>query len=426
MTWSKDYIINIVQDLADENPFACRALFKISDIVFNKTVPTLAVSIAAKPVLIINRAFLNRHAKTENDIKAVLLHEFLHVVLQHTEKFTFNTPLLNIALDAIINSIIHRTYGETYSGFFCRFYASDGIETLLRAGSTTEEWSVIHQKIYSGKFAADDLYELLQYLMSKGRIKDTDQLLFIGNHTSRRKAASAENEQLLKETLSKMEGTGIWNNPGARGTNERLNDEHIKTEQYKIKKWRSSVLKVLQKCMEEDQTKKTELVHSTVMMPVLNNSDRRALATVSWSGLIPFTKNTFTEKKAAHTVNIYLDVSGSMSQEINHIVSLLYYFRHSIKTPLWVFSNEVEKAVFKNGEIIYQSTGGTSISCVFNHIRVNRFKKNIIVTDGYTEAITDEMIKNISLQKLWVILSADSSAAKFDQHNIKYTQLKKL
>lgn len=429
MNWTKNHIVNIVKDLSEENPFACRALFKISDIIFTETVPTLAVSISANPVLMINQSFLDKHAISENDVKAVLLHEFMHVILMHTEKFKYNTPLLNIALDAIINSIIHRTYGEMYSDFFCRLYEPVGITSLLRADKEDDDWSVIHNKIYSGKFAADDLYELLQYLMTKGQIKGSAQLIFIGNHGSlgnHGNSVSPENKKLLDEILSKMNGTGIWNHHRARGSNDQLNNEQVKIERYKTNKWRSKVFCILKKCMEEDKKVKNTVSDLTVMMPVLNNSDRRALSIVSWLGLIPFSRNTFSEKKASETVNIYLDVSGSMSEEIDQIVSLLYHFRKNIRTPLWVFSNQVEKASFKDGKIIYKSTNGTSISCVFDHIKVNRFRKNLIVTDGYTESITDQMIKGISLEKLWVIISANGNATEFNNQHIKYTQLKKL
>ena len=122
MKWTENTIRNIIADLAEDNHFACRALFSITTVTFTRKVPTLAVSLSKTPTLFINREFLEEHAQTEDDIKAVLMHEFLHVVLLHTEKYTLNNPLMNIALDAVINSIIHRTYGEAYSNFFRKFY----------------------------------------------------------------------------------------------------------------------------------------------------------------------------------------------------------------------------------------------------------------------------------------------------------------
>ena len=430
MNWNKKQIINIVADLAEENSFACRALFKVSEIVFTESVDTLAVSISSKPLLLINLNFLNEHVKSENDVKAVLLHEFLHVILMHTEKFKYNTPLLNIALDAIINSIIHRTYGEVYSNFFVRYYEWKDITSLLRPETDDDkfipEWTPLHKQIYTGKFAADDLYELLKYLSSKGSINIKEHLIFIGNHDYDSSSISPENEKLLKGILGKMDGTGIWNKPGLRGSNDRLNNEKIKIEKLKSKRWRSSVYNILKKCMMEDASIKTDVRESIVMMPVLNNSDRRALISFSWSRIIPLIQNVYSVKHASETVNIYLDVSGSMNEEIDQLVALLNHFRKQIRTPLWVFSNEVEKASFKDGKLIYKSTGGTSISCVFDHIRANGFKKNLIVTDGYIESITDQMLLGINLQKLWTILSAKGNASEFNKHKIKYYQLNKI
>lgn len=157
MNWTEKQIKNIVHDLSEENAFACRALFQISEIIFTRKVPTLAVTLSKNPMLLINMNFLNKYAITEYHVRAVLMHEFLHVVLLHTEKYSVNTPLINIALDAIINSIIHRRYGDRYSDFFSKFYKWEGLQCLLRpkleGEHYPEEWDEVHKLIYSGKLA---------------------------------------------------------------------------------------------------------------------------------------------------------------------------------------------------------------------------------------------------------------------------------
>ena len=87
MKWSEQQIKYIIQDMMDENPLACRALFSISEVKFTNKVPTMAVSLAEHPVLNINLTFCRQHLQSEEDVKAVLLHEFLHVLLLHTEKY---------------------------------------------------------------------------------------------------------------------------------------------------------------------------------------------------------------------------------------------------------------------------------------------------------------------------------------------------
>jgi hypothetical protein len=430
MKWTKKQIINIVMDLAEENAFACRALFKISEIIFTSQVKTLAVSISSSPELKINLSFLSKHAGNENDVKALLMHEFLHVILMHTEKFTFNTPLLNIALDAIINSIIHRTYGEKYSDFFTRFYPDHGIVSLLcpitKDSDRFDSYAAIKRKIYEGKFAADDLYELLEYLQSKDQTKDENKVTFIGNHDFDKKPTSPQMKKLMNEIRGKMKGTGIWNKSVERGCNYSTKNEASNITKYNLKHWRTGVYAILKKCLTEDSQKPKTAIDTTVMIPVISSHDRRALSTYSWSGIIPLTKNIVTSPVISESVNIYLDVSGSMAAEIEQIILMLDHFRNHIKKPLWVFSNEVNQASFKHGKLIYKSSGGTSISCVFDHIRAKGFKKNLIVTDGYTEDITDAMLEGVDPAKIWAIVSAYGSAWQFEKHHLKYHQLKQL
>ena len=106
MNWTEQQIKYIIQDFTEENVLACRALFNITDIEFTTKISTMAVTLSKNPVLKINLEFCNNHLTSENDVKAVLLHEFLHVLLLHTLKYKTSNTLLNIALDAIINAII--------------------------------------------------------------------------------------------------------------------------------------------------------------------------------------------------------------------------------------------------------------------------------------------------------------------------------
>ena len=429
MNWTEKQITAIIQDLSEDNPFACRALFKVAEILFTDEVPTLAVSLSSRPALMINKGFLDNHAWSEYDVKALLLHEFLHIILLHTEKFSKSTPLLNIALDAIINSIIHRTCGEKYSGFFTRFYKWEGIEGLLRRKPDNEddldEWWEIHQKIYSGKFAADDLYELLKYLAGKGRNPGIKTLAFIGNHGFGKKAVSPVNKELLDEILGKMDGTGIWNDPAGRGIGDVPDHDGIALERLKARRWRGSAAAILRKCMMEDQRLHRSPEESHVMMPLLSPGDRRALSSFSWSGIIPMAANRSAKYAVSESVNIYLDVSGSMEHEIRQLTALLHSFRSRIRMPLWAFSNEVSRAAFRDGRLVYGTTSGTSISCVFDHIRKMKFRRNLIVTDGYIETIDKDMLRGVDTGKLWVILSANGCPAEFHNNGIKYFQLEK-
>ena len=433
MQWTEKQISYIIQDMIEENPLACRALFSISAIEFTEQVPTMAVTLEEKPVLKINPTFCRKHLETENDVKAVLLHEFLHVLLMHTEKYEFSDPLLNIALDAIINAIIFRYKGMDYAGFFVRFYKWELLTFLLRPFDGTmsnfinSEWLGIHEKIYSGKYCADDLYELLKYLKEKINLTQIEYIILLGDHTKEIKSGkiSPQIKGLLDEILKKMDGTLIWNKESSRGTGDTLADESQQILKFKKNKWEQSTLKILKKCLLPDPKVKTELTPDEVILPVLSSLDRRAVARFTYGGLITFSRNERTKLSEGHLAHVYLDVSGSMSNEIDDLISLLHHFRAYLKIPLWAFSNSVEEAKFIQGQFNYKTTSGTSIEPVFDHLRKNKIRKCLIVTDGYVEEITDAMLRKLVRSDINVIISANGNPEKFSKMGIPYFQLEK-
>jgi hypothetical protein len=421
MRWTEQHVGGILADLADEDYFACQALFRITRVEFTKNVPTLAVSLTSRPVLYVNKEFLDEQAVSEDDVKAVLMHEFLHVVLQHTSRYEQSDPLLNIALDAIINSIIHRTYGHRFSDFFKRIYGTEGMEVLLRPADSQTlvvPWKNLHDLVYTGKLAADDLYELL---FSTNVV----EMLLIGNHGSISTEISEENRRILGKILEKMDGTRIWDRDTKPGKSDLELLEMQRIKRRNLAQWKRETRRLLEQCLLPDKSRTEDGSHP-LLLPFLNTGDRRAFAQLRGSGFLPFSTHATIRSIPTETVTVYLDVSGSMSPEIDHLLTLLSDLRSSIRKPLWVFSNIVERAVFRNGSIEYKSTGGTSISSVFEHIRQNRFRRSLIVTDGYVEAISDDMLEGVSIEGLRVLISANGQGAAFQQKNIRYYQLKQL
>jgi len=105
----------LIAELVDENPFAIRAVLKILEIEFTERVPTMAVTREQRPRLLVNLSFGKKHCATDDHVKAVLCHEFLHVLLCHTEDKRPLTPARHLAFDAVINAIIDRTLGPSFS-----------------------------------------------------------------------------------------------------------------------------------------------------------------------------------------------------------------------------------------------------------------------------------------------------------------------
>ncbi|MBK9705067.1 MAG: hypothetical protein IPO75_17415 [Betaproteobacteria bacterium] len=123
----------LLAELIDENPFAIRAVLRILGIEFTTCVPTLAMTCEERPRLLVNLDFVTEHCRSDAEVKALLCHEFLHVLLRHTEARKPFTPARHLALDAVINAIIHREHGPEYTALMSRYYAdAPGLDKLLR------------------------------------------------------------------------------------------------------------------------------------------------------------------------------------------------------------------------------------------------------------------------------------------------------
>ena len=169
---------SLLQEMIEENPFAIRAVLRILEVQFTDSIPTLAVTKTSPPRLLVNMSFLEKHCHTEKQVKAVLMHEFLHILLLHTEEKKALTPARHLALDAVINAIIHRQYGPDYSSMMLSYYAKEtGLKKLLRPMNKREQkrfddetlpygnipgWAYTWGALYKGLMIADDIESLAE------------------------------------------------------------------------------------------------------------------------------------------------------------------------------------------------------------------------------------------------------------------------
>lgn len=430
MNWTEQTIRSIVQDMAAENPLACKALLDITAVEFTSQVNSMAVSLEARPTLMINLEFCRKNLQTETDVKCVLLHEFLHVLLCHHLQFERNTPLLNIALDAAINAIIHRIKGPSYSDFFARFYPWTVPGLFLRpapAGNNRPydgippEWATLHNQLYTGKLSAEDLLERLSN--NKECLQWVQpMIIFLGNHDVHNGIKIPD--ELLNNLKRRLGNLPSLLYPGKPSVSEQQ-AIHARNS-WRLNKWRKKTMEALSRCVIPDTRGLRAEKQDTVLLPVLSMEDRRAAMLPVISNLMPFSRHTLKTLKPDSRCVVYLDVSGSMSNELNQLLSLLSKLRQYILIPLYTFSNTVDKARFTKGKIEISSTGGTAIGPVFTHIRENQFRRALIVTDGYVEQITPAMTAGLNLQQIHVLISSEGNPEIFQRLKMPYRQLPKL
>ena len=433
-----EYFHALYRELIEENPFAVRAVLKVLQVEFTETVPTLAVTCETRPRLLVNLAFLKKHCRTDQHVKAVICHEFLHVLLRHTERFAAFSPAEHVAFDAVINAIIHRELGDDYSEFMSRYYAKEkGVRRLLRPPTRTERTPGFGSRsplmgawvsLYNGLLIADDIADLAKDVLDVKTVPSTGTVLIGGHdHTEFVGELPEVLQEALDQALKSMNGDGIWRSPKERGVGANAYRAAIPGVSEGVQRWRRETLEVLRRHLLPDPKAvhhATRPLHFTV--PVLSPGDRRATLRALWSPLLPEALWSTEQRLRSGTAQVYLDVSGSMNAEMPLIIGLLARLGSFIHKPLWAFSNVVAKAEIVNGRLLADTTGGTSMACVLEHIAETRPAAAVVVTDGYIETLSPGLLAGVRGTRLHVIVTRDGSPAMLQQAGISYSQLSEL
>lgn len=425
----------ILYELIDENPFAVRPLLKILDISFTESVKTLAVTCETRPVLKVNLSFVNKHCKNDCHVKALICHEFLHVLLSHTEHHKLATPLHNLAFDAVINAIIHRTMGGDYSSMMSGYYARGRFPLcLLRPPDRYETRGTVSQKglwdgLYQGSLVADDILDVVKDLAkAEGKFKGVSLDDLLGNHSDHPVEMDDVISEALNDCLRQMNGHGIWRNPGSRGVGmEACQGGMLAEDCAELKIWTRKTMAVLRSCLVPDnKSRLREDVSLDYRLPLMNEHDKRAYLRGLWSPFIPDANWDSSVKKPLGSANIYLDVSGSMNCELPHLIALLSRLRAYIRMPFWAFSDTVARAVIDKGQLVSETTGGTSMNCVLQHIIKTRPQSAVVVTDGYIEKVDVKLLDKAKTARIHAIVTRDGNPSQLLKAKIPYTQLERL
>lgn len=447
----------ILMELVDENPFAIRAALRILEVEFTNAVPTLAVTCADRPRLLVNLAFVSVHCANDDEVKAVICHEFLHVILRHTEGRRMLTPARHLAVDAVVNAIIHRQYGPGYSGMMGRYYAdAAGLQKLLRPMTAEEvDWLSAHSgrdeyptlpywirawsHLYAGRLIVDDIETLATQLAGMGSetpdagpftfggIGCDDAGALLGNHDELGRDLSGPLRAALENSMREMNGRGIWRSPGRRGVGCTSYEALVASTETPLRQWRATTLAILRRHLTPDRLSRRSIESPhEYRLPVLSPQDRRAFLRSQWAPFLPEAGWGGAVLRHAGTAQVYLDVSGSMSAEMPQIVALLGQLSGLIRRPFWAFSDAVAPAVIEHGVLKAQTTGGTSMSCVLEHLIRTRPAAAVVVTDGYIEELDRRLVAKAAGTQLHALVSRDGNTSALERAGLACTQLPEL
>lgn len=443
-----DHFLALYRELIDENPFAVRAILRILEVTFTDSIPTLAVSCEAQPRFLVNPDFVATHCKTESHVKAVIVHEFLHVLLRHTESSGPLTRARHIAFDAVINAIICRAQGEDWASFFRTYYAeAQGLTKLLRPPNAAEQKDLWRSSnalpidrawkgLYAGTLVADDIAELAEEVArsqaqeagATGQTGETNAHGdLIGNHEELGGHLPQVIAGALEQAMREMNGAGIWRGQRACLGNSQALADLEKAANDPVRQWEKSTLDILRRhVLPDPKAKRSASETRSIQLPVLSSGDRRPFVRSLWDPILPQSRWDSVALQKGATAQVYLDVSGSMNSEMPALIALLARLAGHIRKPFWAFSDEVVPARIQAGRLVTSTTGGTSMACVLRHVIETRPRAAVVVTDGFIEGLDPSLVAAArSAARLHAIIARHGSPAALRAAGIPYTQLQR-
>jgi len=195
----------------------------------------------------------------------------------------------------------------------------------------------------------------------------------------------------------------------------------------KLRRWEEQALQILKKHVEPDRLSRARHDEPReARLPVLTSSDRRGFLRALSSPFLPECVHSSVASVRTGTAQVYLDVSGSMNAEMPLVIAMLGRVSLWIRRPFWAFSDVVAPATIRGGRLETQTSGGTSLGCVLDHVEKTKPASAVIVTDGFVEEIPADRVRRITGTRLHAIVTRDGNPISLQRAGIPYTQLERL
>jgi hypothetical protein len=397
--------------------FQMQKLFELLDIGLSAEIPTAAISSGTQPRMIFNPAFVADSCRTDEHLLMLVLHELYHLILGHTRIFPRMTPVMNLAFDTVINSMLCRQFPQSiYTSFFMAANAWDKFPSrLLRpppgwpamdaVRSLPEAEQPLFEMLYGKEGMSLTYFDVFALLRKQLPRRRCGHYLLLGDHNGRNGASRDEDralrDVLLTQAIRRMvEGwppppfrisgrdTGkspfckalpVADQPGARFSREL------------VRLLRRAGVGAMPRSVAKRREWQTQVTATTSVFPQAN--DRRARTFQSVYGHDPvFYQADTRQRRLALTPrtlpHVYIDISGSMNAATPYLVSALTVPHRRGECRCFVFSTVVDE--IRPRQLSTQkvrNTGGTAINCVTRHLleipASHRPRRVLILTDGY-------------------------------------------
>lgn len=364
------------------------------------------VTCTNKPELILNPEFIEEYCKTDEHLFMLVMHELYHIILGHTKLYSNHSEIDNIAFDSIINAMLCRIFPQDeYTSFFCNINKADTFPGCIlrpKAENSISEVIPLLDNLYNSNTGT--YFDTYQTIINYFKNHKLGLYMLLGNHDNKK-----INDPKLVNVIERI--VEKWPRPpkpiSGRDLGEKSKTENILLNQNIDK--RKKIIKFLRQASiivgkHENLKRDYENIETSIMTFVPNYKDRMLYAKKKIYDYV-LTYNDFTKinsySSLSHTSTyVYLDVSGSVIDDLKTFMPLLLKPYKNKECLIYTFSTEVyptNPKDFIDGKV--KTTGGTDINCIFDYYfslpKRKRPKKIVILTDGYTGACNEYYLNMI-------------------------------
>ena len=425
----KNRIVNVIPPGTEY----LETLLKLSDMAWTDALPTAAITGGGTPRLLFNRDFVEAYCTLDEELMMLVLHELHHVLYGHHLLFPGAGEAHNIAFDAVINARLCRTWRSArHARLFRRFYNTPGFPEILlcpppgwpdppSAEALTQEkerlkktlrpdlvWPVqyLRNKLYLGN-GNDVTYEdVLRLLQQEGSESESKPNL-LGNHSGGEvqdqtapgtDGSDPSSDAFLISIAREMEQhieRAVGNKPGGNMGLHEIDPPKRNPKKDFLNALRAVLIKAGVYQQRSSRHRHRALADS-VRQAVSILPDWRDRTVAAKEALLDAAPLLFNHDVPARTpiwqpsgqAHVYLDVSGSMCNDIPWIVAAVAPLEKAGLCRIYLFSTTVfdgPKEGIASKRL--KTTLGTDIDCVLQHIldlpRKKRPRQVVVLTDGY-------------------------------------------
>lgn len=422
-----------ILDCLPAGRYAFSALLRLLDVVETDAIPTAAVECRAQPRMLVNPAFVQRHADTPEKLMMLVMHELHHVLLGHTRRLPTVTRADNLVMDAIINALLAKTFPQPeYLALFTDFYDDAAFPQCLLRPPPAWPWGSgplpsgrvplpaalersfpgvevareVYQALYSSEGASEaDLRRLVPLLDAIG----LQRVPLLGDHEASVHGEATESSRLLARAVAEV--LRQWPAPPEPLKGQSLEGmlQQSRLLVRRVPGNRATLRRLIERIARASgaapQVLRSAAVERSVDSPVPAFSRRATVLRALGAPVLlhPACVPQPERIPDAERVHLYLDVSGSMDGLREALYGAALDCRAWLHPVVHLFSTRVDDltlAQLAAGEC--RSTGGTDLRCVTAHMRRHRVRRAVLLTDGWVGEPTGEDARTLRSLRLGV------------------------